>query len=53
MAKLIAERARIIKVGHDEQNRPILDAASLRDAVLASRGPVDPMPFRRLLAGEA
>ena len=53
IAKLIAERAHIIKVEHDEQNRPILDAASLRDAVLASRGPVDPMPFRRLLAGDA
>jgi hypothetical protein len=49
---LFRKRARIISAAHDEANRPLLDGAALRDAVLASSGPADPMPLRRLLAGE-
>ncbi len=53
VAKLFHERARVLGIAHDEANRPILDIAALRDAVLDAGRPVDPMPFRRLLAGEA
>jgi hypothetical protein len=53
VAKLFQERARVLEIAHDEANRPILDIAALRDAVLDEGRPVDPMPFRRLLAGEA
>ncbi len=49
---IFRKRARIISAEHDDANRPLLDHASLRDAVLSSSGPVDPMPLRRLLAGE-
>jgi hypothetical protein len=52
VAKLFHERARVIDVAYDEGNRPILDAAALRDAVLDDQHHVDPMPLRRLLAGE-
>jgi hypothetical protein len=51
VAKLFRERARVIEVKHDEHNRPILDVEALRDAVLAPSSPTDPMPLRRLLAG--
>ncbi len=53
VAKLFKERARVMDVDYDERNRPILDIAALRDAVLDAGRRVDPMPFRRLLAGEA
>lgn len=49
---LFRKRARIVSAAHDEANRPLLDGAALRDAVLASSAPADPMPLRRLLAGE-
>jgi hypothetical protein len=52
VANLFRERARVLGVAHDEANRPILDMAALRDAVLDEGRPVDPTPFRRLLAGE-
>jgi len=51
VAKLFRDRARIVATSHDAANRPQLDRAALRDAVLASSGPVDPMPLRRLLVG--
>ena len=51
IATLFNARARVLKVEHDEGNRPLLDKRTLRDAVLDTSGPVDPMPLRRLLAG--
>ena len=51
IAKLFAKRARVIEAAYDEANRPVLDRAALRDAVLGDHGQVDPMPLRRLLAG--
>ena len=52
IAALFAKRARVIDVAYDEGNRPVLDPAALADAVLAGDGDVDPMPIRRLLAGD-
>ncbi len=51
VARLFADRARVIKVAHDELNCPVLDVAALRDAVLSEGDEVDPAPFRALLAG--
>ena len=51
VATLFHERARVIEVEYDDGNRPVLDQAALRDAVLGSAGPVDNAPLRRLLAG--
>jgi hypothetical protein len=51
VAKLFRQRAQAITVRHDEGNRPLLDKARLRDAVLGASGPIDPTPLRRLLAG--
>jgi len=51
IAELFAKRARVIDVAYDEANRPVLDVAVLRDAVLADGPAPDPMPLRRLLAG--
>jgi hypothetical protein len=53
IAKLFRERAQVIDVVLDEGNRPMLNKAILREAVLGSGPPVDPMPLRRLLAGTA
>jgi hypothetical protein len=51
VAELFAARAAVIPAGPDRDNRPQLDAAALRAAVLdGKRG--DPAAFRRLLAGE-
>jgi hypothetical protein len=52
VARLFAERAKVIKVDYDDRNRPVLDVAAVRDAVLSEGGEADPTPFRRLLAGE-
>ncbi len=51
ISAVFAKRARVINITYDEANRPVLDRARLRDAVLADDGPADPMPLRRLLAG--
>ena len=51
VAKLFAERATVIPVVHDENNRPVLDAGALRRAVLDDAAKPDPTAFRRLLAG--
>jgi hypothetical protein len=53
VAELFARRSTILPVAFDDGNRPLLDAAALRDAVLTQDGPADPMPLRRLLAGDA
>jgi hypothetical protein len=52
VAKLVAARATVIPVAHDEDNRMLLDGDRLRAAVLEDRA-VDPSAFRRLLAGES
>lgn len=52
IAALFAKRARVIDVIYDEANRPALDRAALVDAVMSNHGDIDPMPLRRLLAGE-
>jgi hypothetical protein len=51
IATLFNARASVIKIAHSEGNRPVLDKAVLRDAVLGASGQIDPMPLRRLLAG--
>ena len=53
VARLFAERAIVIPVAHDENNRPVFDAGALRRAVLDNAPKPDPTPFRRLLAGAA
>jgi hypothetical protein len=53
VAELFARRSTILPVAFDDGNRPLLDEAALRDAVLTQDGPADPMPIRRLLAGDA
>ena len=51
VAELFAARATVVPAGPDRDNRPQLDAAALRAAVLdGKRG--DPAAFRRLLGGE-
>ena len=49
--RLFRERARVIDVGYDDRNRPVLDKTALADAVLGAPAPVDPMPLRHLLVG--
>jgi hypothetical protein len=51
VAKLFAERATVIPIIHDENNRPVLDPGALRRAVLDDSAKPDPTAFRRLLAG--
>jgi hypothetical protein len=51
IAELFAKRARVISIAYDDANRPVLDVAALREAVLADGPTPDPMPLRRLLAG--
>jgi len=53
VAKLFAERAIVIPVAHDENNRPVFDAGALRRAVLDDSTKPDPAAFRNLLAGAA
>ena len=53
VAKLFAQRAIVIPVVHDEDNRPLFDAGALRRAVLDDSAKPDPIAFRHLLAGTA
>lgn len=53
IAELFAKRAVVLPVAFDAGNRPLIDRATLRDAVLTESGPADPSAFRRLLAGDA
>jgi hypothetical protein len=53
IARLFAQRATVLPVTHGEHHCMSFDDAALRDAVFDKVGPVDPMPFRRLLAGDA
>ncbi len=52
VARLFAGRVRVVKLTVDGRNRPVLDIARLREAVLDPGMTPDPMPFRRLLAGD-
>jgi hypothetical protein len=53
IARLFAQRAAVLQVTHDEDDRMSFDEAALRNAVLSNTGPADPTAFRRLLAGDA
>ncbi len=53
VAAAFAERGTILPVAFDMANRPLLDNAALRDAVLSRQEPADPSAIRRLLAGTA
>jgi hypothetical protein len=53
VAAAFAVRGTILPVAFDSANRPLLDNAALRDAVLSRQGPAGPSAFRHLLAGTA
>ena len=53
IAELFKARATVIAAAPDRDNRPQLDAAGLRAAVLDGKRADDPTAFRRLLAGDA
>ena len=53
VARLLAQRATILPVLHDDNHRMTFDEAALRDAVLSGTGAADPAAFRQLLAGTA
>lgn len=48
---LMAERAAVVGVAHDERGRPVLDREALAEAAMDRSRQPDPTGFRRMLAG--